>query len=86
MKRLKGIIICFCLILCGCGSFKLKGNGELYLEYGTKIAIGHATEKADDTQVATSETNWDNGPLAWLFDWLLTPPQETIFSTDGNGE
>lgn len=56
----------------GCGTVKILGNGEFYFEYGTKIAFGHSTEKSDETQIASSSVDWENGPIAWLFDWLMT--------------
>ncbi len=76
-----GLLLFF---LVGCNAFKLQGNGELYLEYGTKIAIGHATEKADETQVAISTTHYVDSPIAWLFDWLL-PPESAVSEAEASG-
>lgn len=64
-------------LLGGCGIMSLEGNGEFYVEYGTKIAVGHHTEKADETQVASSSVDWDKGPVAWLFEWLLKADSPT---------
>lgn len=52
--------------LFGC-SAKTAGSGEIFLEFGTKIAVGADTQKRDDTQVLETEIKF-SGNLLGLAD------------------
>lgn len=59
MLKMKNILLSLVLLvsslaLVGCKQTN-KGNFEWFFEWGTKVAIGQAVQKSDETQIATTE-------------------------------
>ena len=64
-------------VFCGC-TVKLKDQGNVFLRFGTEIAVGHETSKTEAESKA--ETDIDKGLKNWM--WDDDENQQTIENPD----